>query len=121
MKTVSVRIDYSNGSEKSFTAVPWANGLTIVAALEAAGTIPPGLTVEYGSSRNGSVINLSLDGVPENRASGEWSIWVNQRPAPGRLGTETSFRFEPESRAANEVEAGDHILAKLVAPPADES
>lgn len=29
MTTVSVTIDYSNGSQKSFGAIPWTQGLTI--------------------------------------------------------------------------------------------
>jgi hypothetical protein len=115
MKTVSLTIDYSNGSQKSFTTIRWTEDLTILDALEAAGAIPPGLAVEYGSSRNGSVINLSLDGVT-GEANGDWAVWVNQRPGPERLGTKTSFGFDPGSRAANEVQAGDHILLKRVMP-----
>jgi hypothetical protein len=119
MTTVSVTIDYSNGSQKSFANIPWVEGLTILEALEAAKTIPPGMTVDYGSSRSGSVINLSLDGVPEESGLGEWSVWVNNRRGPESLGTTMSFGFHPESRAENEVQAGDHILAKLVALPAE--
>jgi len=117
MRTVALTIDYSNGSQKSFTTIPWKDELTILEAIEAAGAIPPGLAVEYGSSRNGSVIGLSLDGVrPES--DGDWAVWVNQRPGPERLGTKTSFGFDPGSRAANEVQSGDHILVKRVLPPA---
>jgi hypothetical protein len=120
MSTVSVTIDYSNGSQKSFTTVPWSEGLTILEAVEAAKTILPGVDVEYGSSRNGSVINLSLDGAPGKDGSGEWSVWVNDRPGPERLGTKTSFRFDPGSRPENEVQAGDHIVAKLVTRSAED-
>jgi hypothetical protein len=117
MSTVSLTIDYSNGSQKSLATIPWSKHLTILEALQAAEKIPPGLVVEFGSSRNGSVISLSLDGVPNEGLAGEWSIWVNQRPGPERLGTTTSFGFNPDSRPENELKAGDHILAKLVAPP----
>jgi hypothetical protein len=118
MSTVSLTIDYSNGSRKSFTTIPWNEGLTIVEALEAAATIAPGVTVEYGSSRNGSVINLRLDGSTGEGTTGDWACWVNQRPGPERLGTKTSFGFDPGSRAANEVQAGDDILFKRVTLPA---
>lgn len=118
MSTVSLTIDYSNGGRKSFTAIPWTEELTILEALEAASTIAPGITVEYGSSRNGSVINLRLDGASGEGTSGDWACWVNDRPGPERLGTQTSFGFDPGSRAVNEVQAGDDILFKRVAPPA---
>jgi len=120
MQTVSVTIDYSNGSEKSFATVKWSKGLTILEALQAAATTPPGVDVQFGSSRNGSVIGLHLDSVPTEQLSGEWMVWVNQRPGPERLGTDTSFGFDPDSRAANEVEAGDRIAFKLVAEAADQ-
>ena len=120
MQTVSVTIDYSNGSQKSFTTITWSKGLTILEALQAAKATPPGLELEFGSSRTGSVIGLHIDGVPQESLSGEWAVWVNQRPGPERLGTDTSFGFHPESRAENEVHAGDHIVFKLVAPPAED-
>jgi len=119
MNTVSLTIDYSNGSQKSFLTIPWSNHLTILEALQAAEKIPPGLVVAFASSRNGSVLNLSLDGVPMESLPGAWSLWVNDRPAPDRLGTTTSFGFNPESRSENEVKSGDHIFAKRVAPPKD--
>jgi hypothetical protein len=118
MRTVSLTIDYSNGSRKSFTTIPWTEDLTILEALEAAATIAPGIAVEYGSSRNGSVIGLSLDGATGEGTTGDWACWVNQRPGPERLGTKTSFGFDPGSRAANELQAGDDILFKRVTPPA---
>lgn len=116
METVSLTIDYSNGSQKSFATIPWRDHLTILEALQAAGTIPPGLVAKFGSSRNGSVINLTLDGVPREGMASEWLIWVNERRAPERLGTTTSFGFDPPSRSKNELRPGDHILAKLIAP-----
>jgi hypothetical protein len=120
MATASVTIDFSNGCTKSFASVPWTQGLTILEALEAAQSTLPGLAMEYGSDRVGAVIGLHLDGMPRE-SPGEWRFWVGARPGPERLGTATSFGFRPESRAANEVAAGDHILAKLVVPPAEEA
>ncbi len=117
MQTVSVTIDYSNGSQKAFTTIKWSKGLTILEALQAAAATPPAIDVKFGSSRNGSVIGLHLDGVPQEDLSGEWMVWVNRRPGPSRLGTDTSFGFDPGSRAENEVDAGDHVAFKLVAAP----
>ena len=113
MSTVSLTIDYSNGNRKSFTAIARTVDMTILEVLESAAAVAPGIAIEYGSSRNGSVIGLRLDG-----AAGDWASWVNQRRGPERLGTKTSFGFNPESRAANEVQADDDVLFKLVIPPA---
>jgi hypothetical protein len=120
MATASVTIDYSNGSTKSFTAIPWTQGLIILEALEAAKSTPPGLAMEYGSDRVGAVLGLHLDGLP-SAGDAEWRFWVGARPGPERLGTTTSFGFRPESRAANEVGPGDHVLAKLVVPAAEDA
>ena len=120
MATASMTIDYSNGSTKSFTTIPWSHGLTILEALEAAQSTPPGLAMEQGSDRVGAVIVHQLDGMP-NEGQGEWRFWVGSRPGPERLGTKTSFGFNPKSRAANEVHSGDHVLAKLVIPAPEDN
>ena len=115
MDVVSLTIDYSSGVQKLVFAVPWQQGLTILGAIEAAQSIAPGLTVAFGSDRSGQALGLVIDGVPaEPDRAARWSFWVNGRAGPERLGTETSFGFRPDSRAENEVEAGDHILAKLL-------
>lgn len=118
MNTVSVTVDYGNGARKSFTRLPWRKGLTLLEALDAARAVPPGIAVAYGSSRNGSVIDLTLDGLPEADGSGAWSVWIDERQGPARLGTETSYRFDPGSRAANEVQPGQHVVFRLAPRPA---
>lgn len=115
MNVVSLTIDYSNGVQKQFFAIHWRKGLTILGAIEAAQTILPGLAVAFGSDRSGHALGLVIDGVPaEQGRVAQWSFWVNGSAGPERLGTETSFGFHPDSRAENEVKAGDHILAKLL-------
>ncbi|HTJ74280.1 MAG TPA: hypothetical protein VL337_02860 [Acidimicrobiales bacterium] len=120
MATASLTIDYSNGSTKSFTTIPWTSGLTILDALEAAQSTPPGLAMESGSDRIGALMVHKLDGMPDG-GDGAWRFWVGARPGPERLGTKTSFGFRPESRAANEVGSGEHIVAKLVVPTAEDA
>lgn len=112
MEPVSLTVDWGNGSQKSFE-VPWRDQLTILEAIQAATSIPPGLAVEFGSTRTGAALDLSLDGVPHTGEFGKWSITVNDKTAPTYLGTATSFHFLPDSRAENEVKPGDHILAKF--------
>jgi len=115
MSVVSLAIDYGNGVHKKFDTIPWQQGLTILGTIEAAQAIPPGLTVDVGSDRAGRAIGVFIDGLPSDPdRSAAWSFWVNGKPGPERLGTETSFGFDKASRAANEVKDGDHILAKLL-------
>lgn len=118
MNTVSLTVDYGNGVSKSFTGLPWRKGLTLLEALQAAEAVPPGIAIAHGSSRNGSVLNLTLDGLPETEGAGEWSVRIDERQGPARLGTETSYRFDPGSRAANEVQPGQHIVFRLARRPA---
>ncbi len=67
----------------------------------------------------GQLINVVIDGLAAKDIHREaaWSFWVNGRPGPERLGTETTFGLGGKTRAKNEVAAGDHILAKLVIAP----
>jgi hypothetical protein len=114
MNVVTLTIDFSNGVEKRFSAVPWQQGMTILGALEAASALTPGFTIETASDRVGHAMRVVIDNVPSESNQGVWWVWVNARRGPERLGTETSFGFRPEEREANEVYAGDVILAKLV-------
>jgi len=114
MSTVSLTIDYSNGAQKHFSNIPWTKGLTLLGAIEATATIPPGSIVSFGSDRSGHAIGLVVDGIPQgDSAATEWLIWVNAKPFGGRIGTDTSFGFHPDEREANLLKSGDHVLLKL--------
>jgi hypothetical protein len=114
MSTVALTIDYSNGAQKHFSSLPWKKDLTILGAIEASQSVPPGAAVTFGSDRSGHALGLVIDGLPHDKTDPvEWLVWVNQKPFQGRLGTETSFGFKPDERAANLLEAGDHVLVKL--------
>ena len=111
--TVALTIDYSNGSQKHFSNIPWKEGMTILDVIEAAKGIPPGATVKYGSSRSGQVIGLVIDGLPQGDAPAvEWVTRVNAKRFDGRLGTPTSFELVRD-REANLVKAGDQVLVTL--------
>jgi hypothetical protein len=114
MSTVSLTIDYSNGVHKLFSNIPWRTGLTVLAAIEAAGKISPGAAINFASDRSGHAMNLVIDELPQAEAAkAEWLIWVNAKPFKARLGTQTSFGFHPDEREANLLHAGDHVLLKL--------
>jgi hypothetical protein len=114
MSTVSVSIDYSNGAQKNFSSIPWEKDLTILGAIQACQKIPPGATIKFGSDRSGHVLGLVIDEMPRGETrTAEWVIWVNAKPLHGRLGTETSFGFQPSEREGNILKPGDHVLIKL--------
>lgn len=114
MSKVALTIDYSNGAQKHFSGIRWKKGMTILGAIEACAKIPPGAAIKYGSDRVGHVLGLVIDGTPgKGGPASEWVVWVNAAPFRGRLGTETSFGFKPGERAANLIQAGDHVLVKL--------
>ena len=117
MGTVSLTVDYGNGSQKLFTTIPWKKGLTVLEALGDAQKIPPGLDIQSGTGRAGQVINLRLDGLPDLEGSDEWFFSVNGRKV-ARLETRQGIDLRPETRAENQVGAGEHIVAELVRGPA---
>jgi hypothetical protein len=116
MSTVALTIDYSNGAQKHFANIPWERGLTILGAIQASAGIPPGLTLNFGSDRVGHAIGLVIDQMPRgNPVASEWVVWVNAKPFQSRLGTDTSFGFQPGERDGNLLNSGDHVLIKLSA------
>ena len=114
MSTVALTIDYSNGAQKHFANIPWKKDLTILGAIQASGGIPPGAGVRFGSDRSGHALDLVIDDMPRgDTRTSDWLVWVNAKPFQSRLGTETSFGFNPGERESNLLKAGDHILLKL--------
>ena len=114
MSTVTLTIDYSNGALKQFSTIPWKKGQTILGAIQASEAISPGASIRFGSDRSGHVLGLVIDEMPRGEtAASDWVVWVNAKPFPGRLGTETSFGFHPEEREDNLLNPGDQVLIKL--------
>ena len=115
MATVALTIDYSNGAQKHFSSIPWKKGLTILDAIQASEGIPPKAAITFGSDRAGHVLGLRHRriGSPEEDQHSEWVVWVNAKSFRSRLGTETSFGFNPDERERNLLNAGDHVLVKL--------
>jgi hypothetical protein len=115
MSAVSLTVDFSNGVHKHFSNISCGTGLPVLAAIEAAAKIAPGLVVNFASDRSGHAMNLAIDQLPlQEGAKVEWLLWINEKPFKARLGTETSFGFHPDEREANLVRPGDYILLKLV-------
>jgi hypothetical protein len=99
---VSLSIDYGDGQTRSFKAIKWREGMTVLNMLESAAKQTPGVQYEIGGSGELTILN-SIDGV-ENQGGGDgaknWIFTVN-----GRLGD--------KSCAVARVEPSDAVLWKF--------
>ena len=97
--TVKLRLEYGDGVEKSFTALPWKEGMTVQTALELATSHPRGIVfVQQGSGE--MTLLTAIDGL-QNQGGGDqaknWIYWVNGKKA------EKSF-------AIHQLNPGDAVL-----------
>lgn len=113
-ETVTLIIDYGNGEQKSFTAIPWKQEMDVLEVLQAAGSIEPGLVFEFRvtleSDRAGRQwgIIASIDGVEADQTNQQWLTWINGRSEGNELAATGRF-----AAGAPQVAAGDVISLKL--------
>ena len=76
-KTVTLTIDYGDGVEKRFKAIPWRDGMTALDAMQFAGRHPRG--IEYKKRGKGKTAFLTRIDDLANRGSrgGNWIFRVN--------------------------------------------
>jgi hypothetical protein len=113
--TVSIHVDFSNGVMKSFFKIPTGLHMSVTQALDAAMSVPPGLTYEFDAKfidRGGREVGAvkSIDGVvgAEDQI---WGVWVNDR-AVSDLRRVTDESVTPFGGVS--VEDGDVITFKLM-------
>jgi hypothetical protein len=95
-ETVSLAVDFGNGSHRSFD-LPWSAGMTVGDLLQLARDLRPGLQFTQQGADKLAMLT-SLDGVGNGTADGRfWLYEVN-----GKSG-EVSFAVQP-------VAAGDRVL-----------
>ena len=113
-ETVSLTIDYGNGAQKSFAAIPLSQEMVLLQVLEAAGSIKPGVEFEFNvtldSDRSGRQRGFiaSIDGVEADQTNQQWVPWINERPEDNELATTGDF-----SPGYPQVAAGDVVSLKL--------
>lgn len=112
--SVTLDIDYSNGVAKRFSQVPIGANKSVTQSLEAAATLPPGLTYEFDSrfvDRGGREVGAvtTIDGVGGNGRV--WGVWVNGR-AVSDLRRVTESSFTPFGGV--KIEDGDFVSFKLM-------
>lgn len=79
--SVRLVIDYGEGVEKQYGAIPWREGMTVRSALESASALVPPRGLKFESKGEGErAILLSIDGLSgegAGAASRNWLFWVN--------------------------------------------
>jgi hypothetical protein len=78
-ETVQLVIDYNDGAQKRFTAIPWHEGMTVFDALKFAQAHPHGIKVQT-TGQGATLFVTSIDGLA-NQGGGEqdknWVFSVN--------------------------------------------
>lgn len=94
--TVKLTIDYGDGVQKVFVALPWKDGQTVFSALEAAAKHPRGIKIVH----QGSGERLLVTAIDELKNQGRGSNWLYE--VNGKLGDKSAGVYE--------LSAGDAIL-----------
>src|SRR5262245_41640455 len=92
--TVRLVVDYGDGVQTHFTALPWTEAMTVLDALAAAQKHPRGISFSHrGSGRSAMVTAI---GNQKNEGGGEksrnWMFYVNDKPAEVSAGV---FKLAP--------------------------
>ncbi len=94
---MSLEVDYGNGARRSWAALPWTQGMSVLDALVAAAAFRPGLTYELRGTDQAALVT-SIDGLLNLGDDGRnWLYSVD-----GERGD--------ESAATRIVDAGARIL-----------
>lgn len=83
-------IDYGDGVEKHFTALPCGPGATVLDLLKAAAAHPRGIDVEYRGSGETAFLTRIDDLTNEGTGRGRrnWIYYVNDKPATRSMGVQ---------------------------------
>lgn len=95
--TVSLAIDYGDGVEKRFTALPWKKGATVLDALTAAQAHPRGIRFTHRGAGETAFVSKIDDLANEGGGGRNWRFHVN-----GKGGDRSCGIFE--------LQAGDSVV-----------
>ncbi len=89
--TVTLVVDYGDGVEIHFTALPWHKGMTVLDAMAAAGKHPRGIT--FAQRGSGGAAMITQIGDAKNQGGGaqskNWLYYVNDEQATMSAGKQT--------------------------------
>ncbi|MHC4107435.1 MAG: DUF4430 domain-containing protein [Planctomycetota bacterium] len=85
---VRLVVDYNDGVQKHFTALPWKKGMTVLDAMKLAKASPHGITFEYrGSAADAFLTRIDdLENQGGEADKKNWLFWVNTRFADRSFG-----------------------------------
>ena len=95
--TVRLTIDYGDGVQKTFVALPWKEKLTVFAALQAAAQHARGIKVTHTGNGETTFVTAIDDRTNEGQGGSNWRYEVNGE----RL---------PVSAGVAELKAGDAVV-----------
>lgn len=95
-KTVRLTIDYGDGVQKVFTALPWKAEMTVLGALEAAARHPRGIKFTHRGSVASAFVT-AIDDLKNEGRGRNWTYLVGDKRAD-------------KSAGAWELKAGDAIV-----------
>jgi hypothetical protein len=96
---VRLIVDYGDGVQKHFTALPWKDGMTVLDAMKAAQEHPRGVKLQYRGS-GATAFLTQIDDVKNEGAGRNWVYRVNDQLADRGFGV-----FQ--------LKAGDTVLWKF--------
>lgn len=95
-KSVKLTIDYGDGVQKVFVALPWQEKMTVLAALEAAQKHPRGIKL----AQQGSGERVLVTAIDELKNEGRGKNWLY----------EVNGKLADKSAGVYELSAGDAVL-----------
>ena len=88
-ETFSLTVDFGNGVEKRFKALPWSESLTVLEGLQAAAEFQPGVTFAYRDTGEDAFVT-AIDGLSNAGAEGgNWIYEINGEKAMRSAGVQT--------------------------------
>lgn len=98
-ETVKLAIDYGDGVQKQFTALPWTKDMTVFAALEAAAMHPRGIKFVH-QGKGETLLVTAIDDLKNEGRGRNWLYEVNGKLAdrgcavmPLKAGDSVLWRF----------------------------
>jgi len=98
-KTVKIAIQYGDGSERHFTAIPWKKEMTVLDAMKHAQAHPRGIKFEF-KGKNATAFLTKIDDLKNEGRGRNWLFHINGKQADRSFGV-----FE--------LKAGDTVLWKF--------
>lgn len=93
--SVAMTIDYGDGMEKRFSRIPHEDGMTVLAALNAAASHPRGIKFEKTGSGEAAMLT-AIDGVANESGGAKSRNWIYR--LNGKLATVSfdAYTLEPD-------------------------